>query len=137
MKPIKIANNYVFVWVLLIASVSAYAQSLSPQSFVQIDIAAREITLDGMNARVILLSSGSVTQEEELALDQANQQAVTDMYRTYGTTANAHTLYSTHNAQAITNWLEQNPEWQAHYDDIAAEFESLSAQLDGLRGEVE
>lgn len=136
MKPITIAS-YLFSWILLIASVSAHAQSLSPQSFVQIDIAVREITLDGMNERILLLSTGSATSKDELALDKAHQQAVADTYRTYGTTANAHTLYGTHNAQAIANWLEQNPEWQAHYDDIAAEFESLSAQLDGLRGEVE
>ncbi len=137
MKPITIAGYYLFAWILLIISVSAYAQSMTPQSFAQIDIAVREITLDGMNERVMLLSSGSVTQEEELALDQAHQQVVTEMYRSYNTTANAHTLYGTRNAQAIANWIEQNPEWQAHYDDIAAEFASTSAQLDGLRGEIE
>lgn len=118
-------------WVLAIVPAS-FADELTPETYVAVEAEVRELTLEGMAQRVSLLSGGS-NPEFEALLDAANRQQVRQAFQDNDTTANAHAAYGTQNADEIAAWLDANPDWQAHLDSLAQEFESLSNQLDALR----
>jgi hypothetical protein len=100
---------------------------------VQADIAAREVTLQHMANRLADLQAG-MTLEEEMAALTASEQAVADVFATYGTTANAHAAYAAQHGPEIDAWLEANPDWQAQLLDLQTQFSDLSQAFDAIRG---
>lgn len=121
---------------LMIVPLTGYAEGFTPQTYVAIDLEVRKITLNGMAESVALLRGGSSTPEQEIALALANQQQVDRTYRSRGTSAAAHAAYGSRYAKEIEEWLAENPDWQQQYDSLIQEFNFLSNQLNGLRGET-
>lgn len=123
----------VIVAVSMLANVpAALAGDLTPQTYVAVDAEVRELTLSGMAERLALLSSGNSTPQQEAIIDADNRRAISQAYRDNGTTAAAHAAYGTQHADEIAAFLAAHPEWQAHFDVLADEMESLSSQLTTL-----
>lgn len=115
------------------AAGACHAQGLTPEVFVQADVAAREITLQHMADRLAALQAG-MTLDEEMAALTASEQAVADIFASYGTTANLHAAYAAQHGPEIEAWLEANPAWQAHLLDLQTQFFDLSQEFDAIRG---
>jgi hypothetical protein len=129
----KIMRILAATWLLSVMP-TGQAEGLDPYKYVAVEAEVRGLTLDGMAARVALLSSASSTPEQEATLDAANREEIARAYRDNGTTPSAHAAYGTRHAEEIAAWLSANPAWQQHLDDLASEFDSLLNQLDGLTG---
>ena len=109
----------------------AAAQELSPERFVRADIAAREATLAGMEARLTLWQRG-VDEKRQARLEADIQNQVAAVFARYHTTGPAHPAYGSRYSDAILAWLADHPDWQRRYDELAARFEALSRQLEAL-----
>jgi hypothetical protein len=112
-------------------SMTAIAQALSPETYIKADLEARRVTLAGMEARLVVRQRRA-NLEEEYRQAEENHQSVKEVFARYGVTGASHAAYGTQNREAIAAWLENNPEWQAQYDEIKARFVVLSNQFDEL-----
>lgn len=111
----------------------ASAQGLTPEQFVRADVEARTVTLQGLEAQLTALQQGA-DLEAQMQLAEDNRQAVEAAFNRYGTSGAAHTVYGTHESEAIAVWLQEHPEWQQEYDELTARLTTLSGQIDHLRG---
>ena len=110
---------------------SAAAQEWSPERFVRADIAAREATLAGMEARLAMLQRGA-DDKTQAQLDTEIRRQVAAVFSHYRTTGPAHAAYGSRHSDAILAWLADHPDWQRRYDELAARFDGLSRQLEAL-----
>lgn len=108
------------------------AGDLTLQMYVEADVDAREITLDGMREQIELLKAGA-DMDRLATASAANQHQVESALATYGVTSGSHAAYGSRNEQAIAAWLATHQKWQDTYNDLATEFKTLSQQLDSLR----
>jgi len=114
----------------LVAGVSA--QALTPETFVQADIEARQVTLEGMSARLSQLQQGGTADQEHPG--EQNHMTVDAVFRRYGTDGASHAAYGTQHRDEVSAWLTANPEYQQQYDELTVRFEALSQQFDALQG---
>lgn len=117
---------------LLLLPLAAAAQ-LTPQSYMQAAIEAREVTLAGMEQRLTLLQSGADLQTEMTALAQSEAR-VEAVFQRYGTSAAKHAAYAAVHADEIAAWLEANPELQTRLGMLQTRVVELSHGFDSVRG---
>jgi hypothetical protein len=115
------------------AASACLAGGLTPEAFVQADIAAREVTLKGMSDRLALLKAGKGLKDEMAAIS-ASEKAVAGEFAKYGTTANKHAAYAARHGAEIEAWLEAHPEWHNRLWELQIQFSNLSQEFDALRG---
>lgn len=120
------------VLALSVAGLAHGAGELTPQRWVNIDIAVRQATLDSMDRHVALLSHAHRSADRWKLTDD-NYRAVRGVYAKNGTNAGAHLAYSTKNQKQIDAWLKKNPDKQRTYRTLDARFKRLSSQIDTLR----
>lgn len=113
--------------------VCGFASGLTPATFIQSDVEAREATLAGLQERLNILRAGGTPQDEMAAMERS-QARVTEVFARYGTTSAAHGAYAASQGRAITNWLQANPDWPSRYTDLSARMQQLSAEFDRIRG---
>lgn len=118
------------LWAVASAS---QAGGLTPEAFVQADVAAREVTLEGMQSRLDLLKAGK-SLADEMAAVAASETAVAKAFATYGTTANRHAAYAAQHGPEIEEWLDTNPDWQTRLLELQMQFSALSQEFDAIRG---
>ena len=126
------SNRIVVTLLSLVWSVLAWAE-LTPETFVQADIEARQATLEGMVARLSQLQQNA-DLEDQAQLSEHNQADIDAIFERFGTDSASHAAYGSRHRAAIVAWLEAHPQHQQQYDDLAAQFEALSQQLDVLLG---
>lgn len=125
-------NIILFLVAYLLSSSSLLAVELTPETFTQADIEAREVTILGMADRLELLSSGTVTIQEENQLNSSTEQMVIAVFYKYGTTQSDHLVYSEKNATAIAEFLEANPDYQTIYDSLNTQFADILNSIDAI-----
>ena len=103
--------------VLLFSSLSI-AEEITAADYVAMDLQTRQMTLEGVKDRLVLLQSGS-TLATQLESDAQTQQQVSEVYQAYGITSSKAIAWATQHSQAITQWLNAHPDQQAEYDRIA------------------
>lgn len=113
-------------------SATLFAQDLTPQDFLQADVEARQLTLDGMSQQIALITAGASEDEINQAVAD-NQTNVEAIFASFGTTGAAHSACGTQKRAEIEAWMADHPEWQQTYDSLKAEFDALSQQLSTLR----
>lgn len=116
---------------LLISLVQA--ESLTPDRYIQADIEARRITVEGMERRLILLQNGADLDQQMQSAEQTNND-VTSAFSRYDTTGASHAAYGTQNDESITETLTAHPEWQQQFESLKARFDALSEQMDTILG---
>ncbi|WP_028671754.1 hypothetical protein [Saccharospirillum impatiens] len=109
-------------------SLSVLAQELTPAHYVELDIAVRQATLDGVEERLALLRAGVETDVIQQR-DADTRQTITALYRQYGTTAPQAVAWATRNREAIEDWLAKNPEYQSEYHRLARLLDATSNEL--------
>lgn len=122
-----------FILMAALLAGNAWADALTPETFVRADSEARKLTNDGMETRIGLLQNGA-TQEQQMAAAEQTQEAVEALFRSYGTTGPAHAAFGTYNQEAIEAWLEANPIWKQKEAELNERFQTLSNQINGLLG---
>lgn len=122
-----------FIFIAALLAGNAWADALTPETYIRSDSEARKLTLDGMEKRIALLQKGA-TQEEQMAAAEQTNQAVEALFKSYGTTGSVHAAFGTYNLEQINAWLEANPDWKQNEADLNQRFQSLSKQIDGLLG---
>jgi len=125
-------NIVLFLVAYLLSSASLLSAELTPETFTQADIEAREVTNLGMADRLELLSSGTVTIQEENQLNSSTEQMVQAVFDKYGTTQSDHLVYSEKNATVIAEFLEENPDYQTIYDSLNAQFSDILNSIDAI-----
>lgn len=113
-------------------SIQASAQELTSENYVLADVAAREATLDGMRIQIELLTLGASEGQLHLVA-VVNQNKVEDIFFGFSTTGSQHTAYGTKYREEIETWLNAHTDWQITYQELGAEFNSLSQQIATLR----
>lgn len=122
-----------FILMTALLAGNAWADALTPETFVRLNSEARQLTLDGMEIRIGLLQNGA-TKEEQMAAAEQTQQTVEALFMSYGTTGSAHAAFGTYNQEAIEAWLEANPIWKQKEAELNEHFQTLSNQINGLLG---
>ena len=117
---------------LCVQSGLIFAQNLTPETYVRVDVEARQLTIDGMHQQVDMLS-GDVMIDTINSVSESNRDKVNTMFNYYGTTASAHSAYGTRYGKEIEQWLAGHSDWEQTYDALDDEFSSLSQQLSTLR----
>lgn len=127
-------QNLILSLCLLLTSLVSLNASAEPvdqqaiEKYVEMDLAVKQATLDGIKERVILMHL-QATSADDLAHDASIQKEVSSIYRHYNTNAGKAVHWAGQHKKAIQHWLEQHPEFQQRYEDMAAELIKLSAQL--------
>ncbi len=133
MPKMKLINRYrpliLAVWALF--SSLTLADDLDAQSYIEIDLQARQLTLNGVTARLDLIRQNA-DMDSQLVQDHETQQMIEAIYAAYGITVSQAVTWAGRNREAIRNWLSAHPEEQAEYDRLAREMDSVSAQIQAL-----
>ncbi|RFA30104.1 hypothetical protein CAI21_07845 [Alkalilimnicola ehrlichii] len=108
--------------------------SLTPETFLQLEVEVRELTLAGMERRIELLAN-QATRVEDTSLDNRTRRTIDAVYAEYGTSAGEHAAYGRQNSQAIEAWLDDNPSWKFRLLYLDNQFETLSERMQAIRGE--
>ena len=115
---------------LFVCSANLYAQSLTPEGYMEIELQIRQITNEGMQQRLFLLQlQNRDSIEDQNELDVETIDLINAVFEQHGVTAGMHAAFGTQNSAAIEGFLINNPEKQQQLDLISAEFQSLSSQI--------
>lgn len=113
----------------------ALATSLTPASYIDIELRIRQLTVDGMEQRHFLLKlQNKDSVEDQQDLDAETVSVVDDVFRDYGTNAGKHAAYGTQNVEAIEKYLIDNPTIKQQLESIDVEFERLSSLISAELG---
>lgn len=117
---------------LLLAATTLCAAELTPETFIQADIEARQATIKGMADRLALLSTGTATIQQETQLNAKTEQQVSAVFGNYGTTQSDHLVFAEKNGAVIADFLEANPDYQSTYDSLNAQFSDISNRINTI-----
>jgi hypothetical protein len=124
------SQSFMAAFILILSGVAA--ASPTPETLVHADVQSREKTLDGMQLQIELRRQNA----SEAVLMQAavaNQEGVEAVFASFGLTGARHSAEWTRQRAAVEAWLETHTQWQQTYQDLDAQFQALSQQLDSLR----
>ena len=113
------------------ASISA-AQEMTAENYIALDLEARQVTLEGVWERLVLLQLGA-DLSLQLQHDAQTQQKVEAIYAEAGTTLAKTVVWATHNTQAINRWLARHPDVESEYARINRELDEASAQIESFQ----
>lgn len=133
-------NNFRWLTLLILSSLFFSAQlraePLTPDVYVQMDLQARQITLEGVRKRSDLLAKGA-SLEAQMKASDATRQAVDAVYQTQGTNSGQALAWYRQNAEQVLDWLAKNPDLSEEYEQIATELDVLSKQLQNRQSSQE
>lgn len=109
-------------------SVAASVEEMNAERFIDLDIQARKVTLDGVRDRLTLLELGA-DMALQIEQDNQTQQAVNSVYLTSGTSVAQAVTWAGRNKTAIVEWLAEHPELQTEYDQISRALDQVSTQI--------
>lgn len=92
----------------------AVAQELTPERYINLEIAVRSITLEEVRER----ATGNET-------DTNFQQLIRKQYQLFDVSAGSHLKYGNKNAKSVAQWLQDNPGKQIELDNLSNEFNRL------------
>lgn len=113
---------------LAFMSAAASAEDMNAERFIDLDIQARKVTLEGVRDRLTLLVLGA-DMALQIEHDKQTQQAVNSVYLTSGTSVAQAVRWAGRNKTAIVEWLAEHPELQTEYDQISRALEQISTQI--------
>ena len=120
-------------WILVVAFVVwgvAIAQTLSPASYIDIELKVRQITNEGMQQRLFLIKLQSEDSvEDQYELDAETYNMINAVYESHGVTAGSHAAYGTRNVVAIDKFLMNKPTIRQELEAIGHEFDRLSSLI--------
>jgi hypothetical protein len=128
-RVMKIKVSSLLVCVFL--SSVAFAQEMTVERYVSMELQARQVTLDGVRDRLALLSRGA-DMSEQLEQDGETQKAIEAIYKDSSMTPAQAIAWATQNKGAIEAWLIEHQEQQAEYDRIARELDEVSRQIQAI-----
>lgn len=117
--------------VLALLAQASVAQELTPARYVELDLAVRQATVEGVEARLALEGAGARPDAIHQRDDQTRQR-VTRLYQHYGATPARAVAWASSNGQAIEDWLAEHPGQRAEYDRLARRLDAASSQLQSL-----
>jgi len=117
--------------VLLLLSFSVFSQDMTAVNYVEMDLQARQATLDGVKDRLTLLELGAEL-DLQTEQDEQTQRAVSAVYTTWGTTSSTAIVWASRHRKEIEEWLDNHPDYQTNYDNIARELEAVSSLIQAL-----
>lgn len=117
-------------FVLMTASASA-SDLLGPGTYVYIDTSVREVTLDGMEQRLAALENDADASELR-AVQSATSNEIEAIYRDWGVDSARHARYGMRHAEAIDQWLADNPAWARSFEELRRRHDRLSRAIDQL-----
>jgi hypothetical protein len=118
--------------VLFIVTTSGIAfAGIDPQTYFEIEVKARQMTLAGMDKRLACMKNGCPLAEQ-YAIDEEYRQKILNMYEEYGTTPSRLSAWYTHHAEETKNYLLTHPRLQLQFDDLDYSFETLSDAINTL-----
>lgn len=113
-------SNLVFIFFSLsLSSGGTVAEELTPQTYIDIEISVRSITLEQLREMV----SG-----KEIGINYL--QKIAKKYEEYNTTSSDHLKYGNSNQANVKNWLKQHSDKQTELDQLGLEFEQLIQKTD-------
>ncbi|WP_434354910.1 hypothetical protein NF212_09315 [Parasalinivibrio latis] len=115
-------------------STAGVTEELSAETWVEIEIAVRSLTVEGMENRHAFLQQGA-SLESQYDSDSDIQSRIGDIYRNNGTTAVDHINFGRHNHADITTWLDGQPGYQDQLDSIDSAFASAQARIAALEAD--
>ena len=115
---------------VLLATV-AHAE-LSPATYFEIEIKARELTIAGMQERLACMQDQNCPTGQAAEIDAVSQATISNMYLEHNTTPSRIAAYYTHNSQAVDDYFRYNIELQVTMNQLTATFESVSDEIKPL-----
>ncbi|MBL1275074.1 MAG: hypothetical protein COB30_003210 [Ectothiorhodospiraceae bacterium] len=119
------------VMTLLFTASSSFAQEMTAEHYISMDLQARQLTLEGVKDRLSLLQFNAGLGRQ-LDQDAETQQDVGAVYQQHNMTASRAIAWATQHTQAIIQWLKEHPDQQAEYDRISRELDAVSTQIQAL-----
>lgn len=110
----------------------AVAEPLSAARYVELDLQVLQATLADAQARLTLLELGGDFSAEVQESDSASA-AIGQLYRAAGTTPVEALRWHARHQPEVKTLLDEQPELARRYDDLKAQLETVSNQLQTLR----
>lgn len=135
MKRITVAACRYLVLVLsaLVVAPAHAETSLTPERYVLLDQQVKQITVDGMSARLSALKQTPYDRDGQTAISNGVQGLIRDALTEQGLTMTGLLNYGAQHADSISTWLDEHAAYQDIYDDIARERERLAGQLQAIQ----
>ncbi|MDH3393797.1 MAG: hypothetical protein OEL66_07295 [Desulfobulbaceae bacterium] len=124
-------KNIFIIFCCLLMSIEVAAAEQSPQTYYEIEIKARELTLEGMEKRLECMLAGC-SVSEQLAIDERYQEKIMAMHEEYSTTSSQLAAWYTHHALETENYFLTSPQLQMRLDELETSFETLSDKINIL-----
>jgi len=118
---------------LLVSAVAQAQNSLTPERYVLLDQQIKQLTVDGMAARLSALQQAPYDREGQAAMSNGVQGQIRDALTEQGITMTELLNYGAQHADSISTWLDEHTDYQDIYNDIARQRERLAGQLQAIQ----
>ncbi len=110
-------------------------ESLNPATFVQLDLEAKRITLEGVKERLYLLQLNA-DLNTQLQQSVETQNKVQQLYLEQNLTLAKTLAWARGHQSEISSWIASHPEIEHEYSSLSQQLEATSAQIQSLVQEV-
>ena len=110
---------------------SIAAAEMNPQAYYELEIQARELTLEGMQKRLTCMRS-DCQAPAQYAIDEEYQQKIMTLHEKNGTTPSRLAAWYTHHAVEAENYRLTNPQLQMRFDALSDSYEKISDEIKKL-----
>ncbi len=118
----------------LVVSAMVHAEAnLTPERYVLLDQQVKQITVDGMAARLSALQQAPYDREGQAAMSNGVQGQIRDALTEQGITMTELLNYGAQHADSISTWLDEHTDYQDIYNDITRQRERLAGQLQAIQ----
>lgn len=107
------------------------AAEMNPQAYYELEIQARELTLEGLKKRLACIRS-NCELPAQYAIDEEYQQKIMTLHEKAGTTPSRLAAWYTNHAAETENYRLVNPQLQMQLDTLSGSFEEHSDEIKKL-----
>lgn len=120
--------------VLAFAASSLSAESnLTPERYVEIDLIAQAVTLEGVRQRLVRLQENPYDEVGQRQVGETVAAEVTRIFDEYGISQRKFLEYGAEHAGEIESWLSANPTIAREYADLEATRTEYSNQIQAIK----
>ena len=117
------------IYILLAAP---FALAMDPATYFEIEVAARQITIDGMQARLACMQDSDCPSSRAASIDEETQTRVVNRHLESDISPSRLAAYYSQNTKAINDYLAHDLNLQITLNQLTATFDSLSDEINAL-----
>lgn len=124
--------KHVLILLFLLTPAAVVAAAIDPETYYEIEVRARELNIEGMEARLLCMQNGCDLQSQ-YAIDEEYQKRNILLHEEYDITPSQLAGWYTQNMEETEKYLLTSPNLQLQLEHLSFSYENLSDAITTLQ----